>query len=144
MKFNLYKIAFLTTILEFLALCIVLVKNLTLANRIWFVPIIITFMDMIDMLTNVYIVHLMIDHNNDSYVTFIRRLSKIGLFCICPSFIETTSIMEVEENLDRDKEEQNKEGTIMDTKSMYELPAPIPIELHASAPSIDEDESTRL
>ena len=62
-----------------------------------FEAVILMIGKVLDVLISIHMVYLMIDHNNGQYIVFIKRLQKIKLFCCCPSFVDITMGMEIED-----------------------------------------------
>ena len=109
-KFILYKIAFLTAILEITGLITMIL--LTLAYRYWeYNYAMLTFIGIyyaFDHFVSFYMMYLMIDQNNEYYIDFVHKLSKIGLFCCCKTFIDITSSMEIEKVVNIEKKKGTK------------------------------------
>ena len=121
-KFVVYKIGFLTLIVELLTMFSSLVGPAIFGSDVHFILILITVILMIsESFGCVYMVYLMIDHNDKEYVMFVKRLDKIRMFCCCKSFVEVALSMD-DETEEEVMENGNIRKTTLDTRTEVEIP----------------------
>ena len=86
---KLYKIAFLTLIMELTSVIACIGTNLLIRDVTnWNLMIIVTIFTIMDITVSTYMVFLMMDHNHDEYVKFMEVLNKAGIFCCCNGFVQ--------------------------------------------------------
>ena len=121
-KFVVYKIGFLTLIVELLTIISLLVGPAIFGGDVHFILRLITVILLIsESFACVYMVYLMIAHNDKEYVMFVKRLDKIRMFCCCKSFVEVALSMddEIEEEV---MENGMTRRTTVDTRTEVETP----------------------
>lgn len=115
-KFILYKITYLTFVIELIAVLASMIGPFVVSlfqddnlYPIWIARLLIGF----ENYYSVYVIYMMIDHNNDEYFKLIRRLNRLGCYCCCKSFVTITLSMDqqmekVVQNSTTKNEEENQ------------------------------------
>ena len=141
-KFVVYKIAFLTLILELMSAITLSIYNTIFSMTIyWIFRLVLHTILTLENLVSVYMVYLMIDHNNEEYIKFVKMLDRMGMFFCCRSFVDISLSMDVESQLSKhvsDQKEQNEIKVVemtVDTKSDINIPEPLPINYGTSGAS---------
>ena len=110
--FIVYKIAFLTAILEVVALIVVILYDVIHDDGVnWILRLILNVFLVFEAFITVYLVYLMVDHNNNEYVVFIKRLNTIGMFCCCKSFVDIALEMEIVDSIELEKGDMERAKT---------------------------------
>ena len=123
-KFVVYKISFLTLIIEVSAAVVMVLWNEIWYYKMhWILRSVVMSFNISDYFISMYMVFLMIDNNNAEYIQFVKKLNKIGMFCCCKSFVDVAMTMDGEEN----DEEQEVRKMTMDTRTIDPMPEPIAV-----------------
>ena len=122
-KFIVYKIAFLTFILELSSMIMVIVYNTIWEHDInWFFRLFLVVIVGLDYFISVYMVYLMLEHNDKEYVHFIKVMNNVGIFSCFKSFVDITLSMDVDGDETKNIEEDENKDVSIDTATKCELP----------------------